>query len=114
MRWRRREASTVRARSAATVSSRHLTALPRAPEAPARLDVPHDLVRRERSEERLPVRLRREARVEHGEDAAVGAAAEQAAEALLQLEHGEGDLVLGERVAALVADPVDARGDERV
>src|SRR5262249_32659542 len=116
-------AGSLRARSgeAAPRSSTARTSLPgrvirqglrtNAPKVTARLDAAHDPVRRERREERLPVRLRRDARVEHGEDAAVGAAAEQAAEPLLQLEDGERHLVFREGIAALVADPVDARGD---
>jgi len=52
--------------------------------------------------------------VHHGEDATIRLAPEQPPEPLLEFQHRERHLVLHERVASGVLDPLDTRGDQRV
>src|SRR5262245_11202554 len=77
-------------------------------------EVVHDGRRRQRRDEATPVRFRAKPRIQYGQDAAVAAVADQAAEALLQREDRQRDLILAERIAAARAYRVDARGRNRI
>src|SRR5579859_7399306 len=68
----------------------------------------------QRVDEDAAVPLAGHARVEHRDDAAVGRAADEAAEALLEGERGLWDLVAKERILALGPHPVDAGRHQRL
>ncbi len=55
-----------------------------------------------------------EAGVEDGDDAAVGAAADEAADSLFERDDGLGDAVIEEGFAAIFVDEARAGGDDRV
>ena len=65
-------------------------------------------------EEGAAVGLGQDARIEDHDDPAVGLGADQPAEALLELDHRLGDLVLDERVAAAAADVLEPGLQQRV
>ena len=77
-----------------------------------RLDDPRAI--RQRVQERPPVGLGQDPRVEDHDDAAVGPGADQPAEALLELDDGLGHLVLDERVAAALADLLEPGLQQRM
>ena len=66
-------------------------------------EVVHDGRGRQRCNETSPVPFRSQPRVEHREDAAIAAMADEAAQALLQRENGERHLMLAERIAEWLA-----------
>ena len=68
----------------------------------------------QRLQEGAAIRLGEDARVEDHDDAAVGFGADQPAEALLELDHSLGDLVVDERVAAAAADVLEPGLQQRV
>src|SRR5436190_21635881 len=70
--------------------------------------------RRQRIDEAAAVSPGPETRIEHRENAAVATMADEPAQALLQHQDRQRDLILGERVAASSADRFDARGGNRI
>ena len=71
-------------------------------------------IARQAGEQRRAVALARDAPVEHGDHARVGARADQAAEALLERQRRARQLVALERIAVVVADAIDARRGQRI
>src|SRR6202453_357338 len=71
-------------------------------------------IRRQAVEEHLAVPLLRNTIIQQDEDATVGLAADQPAEALLEREGGLWDLIVVKRIAALFADALNARFYHRV
>ena len=61
----------------------------------------------QRAQKRPAVGLGHDAGIEDHHDAPVGLGPDQPAEALLELDHGFGNLILDERIAAPVADVLE-------
>src|ERR1051326_2699412 len=78
-----------------------------------RLKARSDAARRQRREEESTVAGGAQARVEDGDEAAVGRRADEAAHALLQCDDGLRHAVLVEARPALLFDEALARGDDR-
>src|ERR1700677_1904867 len=71
-------------------------------------------IRRQAVEEYLAVPLLRNTIIQQDQDATIGLAADQPAEALLERERGLRDLVIVERIAAFFSDAFDAGFDHRI
>src|ERR1700677_4452751 len=71
-------------------------------------------IRRQAVEENLTVPLLRNTIIQQDQDAAIGLAADQAAEALLERERGLRNLVVVKRIAAFLPDAFDARFHHRI
>src|SRR5215468_2937149 len=78
------------------------------------LNLPGDGRRRQALEKLLSVALRDYSRVENGEGAAVGRAADQSSESLFQSDDRRRDRVTVEAVSAVIVDVTLPRADHRV